>query len=137
MTSYCYNCGHLTPGEPLFCNYCGRSYDLKLCPRLHPNPRSAEICSRCGSRELSTPQPKVPAVWKLLAILIRLGLGLLLTYITLAFLIALAKTPAFQQGFVAFAFLILGLWLVWSKLPEWLQDALRQTVKRRRRRDDD
>jgi RNA polymerase subunit RPABC4/transcription elongation factor Spt4 len=137
MTSYCYNCGHLTPGEPLFCNYCGRSYDLKLCPRLHPNPRGADICSRCGSRELSTPQPKVPVVWKLLAILIRLGLGLLLTYITLAFLIALARTPAFQQAFVAFAFLIIGLWLIWSKLPEWLQDALRRSVKRRRRDDDD
>ena len=40
--NYCYNCGHITPGEPLYCNYCGRSYDLKLCPRHHANPRSAD-----------------------------------------------------------------------------------------------
>jgi hypothetical protein len=76
-------------------------------------------------------------MWKLLAILIRLGIGLLLTYVTLSFLIALARTPIFQQAFVAMAFLLLGLWLVWSKLPEWLQDALRRSVKRRRRDDDD
>lgn len=137
MTQYCYNCGHITPGEALFCNTCGRSYDVKLCPRLHPNPRRADVCSKCGSRELSTPQPKVPAVWKLLAILIRLGLGLFLVWVTLAFFVALARTPEFQRAFVAFAFLILGLWLLWSKLPDWLQDALRNAVKRRGRRDDD
>jgi hypothetical protein len=56
---YCHHCGRLTSGEPMFCQFCGRSYDVKLCPRLHANPRWAEVCSQCGSRELSTPQPKV------------------------------------------------------------------------------
>jgi len=135
--NYCYNCGHITPGSPLYCNYCGRSYDVKLCPRHHPNPRSADVCSQCGSRELSTPQPKVPAMWKLFAILVRLGLGLLLLYVTLSFLIALARTTEFQQAFVAFALLLIALWLVWSKLPDWLQDVLRNIVKRRRRDDGD
>lgn len=135
--NYCYNCGHITPGEPLYCNYCGRSYDLKLCPRHHANPRSADVCSKCGSRELSTPQPKVPAMWKLLAIVIRLGLGLLLFYVTLSFLVALARTTQFQQALVCFALLLIALWLVWSKLPDWLQDALRNLVKRKRRDDAD
>ena len=57
---YCNQCHRITPGEPLFCNFCGRSYDFKLCPHRHPNPRNAEICSQCGSRELSTPHPRVP-----------------------------------------------------------------------------
>lgn len=135
--NYCYNCGHITPGEPLYCNYCGRSYDVKLCPRHHANPRSADVCSKCGSRELSTPQPKVPAMWKLLAILIRLGLGLLLLYVTLSFLIALARTTQFQQALVCFGLLLTGLWLVWSKLPDWLQDILRNLIKRRRGDDAD
>lgn len=135
--NYCYNCGHITPGEPLYCNYCGRSYDVKLCPRHHGNPRSADVCSQCGSRELSTPQPKVPAMWKLLAIIIRLGLGLFLFYVTLSFLVALAKTTQFQQALVAFALLLIALWLVWSKLPDWLQDTLRHIVKRKRRDDGD
>ena len=137
MSSYCYNCGHLTSGEPAFCNYCGRTYDVKLCPRLHPNPRRADVCSKCGSRELSTPQPKVPAMWKLLAIVTRLGLGLLLVYVTLSFLIALLRTPQFERALVCFAVLLIGLWLVWSKLPDWLQDALRRSVKKRRRDSDD
>jgi len=135
--NYCYNCGHITPGNPLYCNYCGRSYDVKLCPRHHPNPRSADVCSQCGSRELSTPQPQVPAMWKLFAILVRLGLGLLLFYVTLSFLVALARTTEFQQAFVAFALLLIALWLVWSKLPDWLQDMLRNLVKRRSRDDGD
>ena len=75
---YCYQCGRMTDGEPLFCNHCGRSYDVKLCPRLHANPRGAEVCARCGSRELSTPQPKIPMIWRLLAIMVRLGIGLVL-----------------------------------------------------------
>jgi hypothetical protein len=135
--NYCYNCGHITPGEPLYCNYCGRSYDVKLCPRHHPNPRSADVCSQCGSRELSTPQPKVPVMWKLLAIIVRLGLGLFLFYVTLSFLVALAKTTEFQQGLVAFALLLIALWLVWSKLPDWIQDILRNFVNRKRRDDGD
>jgi hypothetical protein len=56
---YCYHCGRITTGEPLFCMFCGRTYDVKLCPRLHVNARFADCCSQCGSRELSTPQPKV------------------------------------------------------------------------------
>jgi hypothetical protein len=135
--NYCYNCGHITPGEPAFCNHCGRSYDVKLCPRLHPNPRSAEVCSKCGSRELSTPQPKVPAMWKLLAILVRLGLGLLLFYFSLAFLVALAKTTQVREAAVCIGLLLLGLWFVWSKLPDWLQDIIRSAAKRGRTHDDD
>ena len=132
MTSYCYNCGHVTPGEPMFCNHCGRSYDVKLCPRLHPNPRSAEVCSKCGSRELSTPQPKVPAMWKLLAILLRLFLGLLLFYISLSFLVSLVKTTQVQQALVCVGLLLVALWVLWSKLPDWLQDIIRSAVKGRR-----
>src|SRR2546427_7721468 len=64
---YCYECGCTTAGEPLFCNFCGRSYAAKLCPKLHVNPRLAEACSQCGSRDLSTPQPKVPVRWRILA----------------------------------------------------------------------
>ena len=135
--TYCYQCGHMTAGEPLFCNHCGRSYDVKLCPRMHPNPRSAEVCSKCGSRELSTPQPKVPAMWKLLAILVRLGLGLLLFYITLSFLISLAKTTQVQQAVVCIGLLLVALWILWSKLPDWLQDVIRNAVKRRRTNRDD
>ena len=136
--TYCYQCGHLTAGEPLFCSKCGRTYDVKLCPRLHANPRGAEVCSKCGSRELSTPQPKIPMTLRLLAILVRLALGLLLFYATLSLTIALLRTPQFQQALVAFGILLGGLWWLWSKLPDWFQEAIRSFwMDRKRRHDDD
>jgi len=128
---YCYKCGHMTAGEPLFCNSCGRSYDVKLCPRLHPNPRSAECCSQCGSRELSTPQPKIPMYLRLLAILARLGLGLLLLYATLSLLVTLLQSPEVQKSLVAMGLLLAALWILWSRLPDWFRDAIRSFWKNR------
>ncbi len=133
MPNYCYNCGKMTAntpvGAPAFCQYCGRSYDVKLCPRMHRNPRGAEVCSQCGSRELSTPQPKVPMSWRLLAIVVRLGLGLLLFYASLKLLLALLLTPQFQQLLVLIGLMLSGLWWLYSKLPDWLQEFIRALWK--------
>ena len=134
---YCYQCGKMTAGEPLYCGTCGRTYDVKLCPRSHVNPRGAEVCSKCGSRELSTPQPKVPMSLRLLALLARLGLGLLLFYASLSLVIALLRTREVQQLMVAFGILLCGLWWLWSKLPDWFQEAIRSFWKNRRQNDDD
>ena len=134
---YCYQCGKMTAGEPLYCGTCGRTYDVKLCPRAHVNPRGAEVCSKCGSRELSTPQPKIPMSWRLFALLIRLGLGLLLFYASLCLVVALLRTREVQQALVVFGMLLSGLWWLWSKLPDWFQEALRSFWKNRRRDDDD
>lgn len=134
---YCYQCGKMTAGDPLYCGTCGRTYDVKLCPRAHVNPRGAEVCSKCGSRELSTPQPKVPMSLRLLALLVRLGLGLLLFYASLSLVIALLRTREVQQIVVVFGMLLAGLWWLWSKLPDWFQEAIRSFWKNRRQNDDD
>jgi hypothetical protein len=134
---YCYQCGKMTPGDPLFCHTCGRSYDLKLCPRLHVNPRGVTCCSKCGSRELSTPQPRIPMGLRLLALVLRLALGLLLFYASLSLAIALIRTPEVQQAMVAFGLLLAVLWFLWSKLPDWFQEAIRSFWKKRSERDDD
>ena len=134
---YCYQCGKMTAGEPLYCGTCGRTYDVKLCPRAHVNPRGAEVCSKCGIRELSTPQPKIPMIWRLLALLVRLGLGLLLFYVSLCFLIAVIRTPEAQHFFVAIGMFLAYLWYMFSKLPDWLQEILRSLWKYWSRRNDD
>ena len=134
---YCYQCGKMTAGEALYCSTCGRTYDVRLCPRLHVNPRGAVVCSKCGSRELSTPQPKIPMTLRLLAILARLGLGLLLFYASLSLVIALVRTPEVQRALVALGMLLSVLWWLWSKLPDWFQEILRSFFKSRRQRDDD
>jgi RNA polymerase subunit RPABC4/transcription elongation factor Spt4 len=133
---YCYQCGRMTNGDPMFCNHCGRSYDVKLCPRLHQNPRGAEVCAKCGSRELSTPQPKIPMGWRLLAILVRLGIGLVLFYASLCLVIALLRTPEVQRALVALGVLLSGLWWLWSKLPDWFQELIRALWKRKEDKDE-
>jgi len=52
---YCRNCRKFTAGRPAYCQFCASSYGVKLCPRGHKNPRAANACSECGSKELSTP----------------------------------------------------------------------------------
>jgi hypothetical protein len=134
---FCYQCGKMTAGEPLYCGTCGRTYDVKLCPRSHVNPRGAEVCSTCGSRELSTPQPQIPMSLRLMALLARLGIGLLLFYASLSLLIALIRTPEIQKDLVALGFLLACLWGLWSKLPDWFQEAIRSFWITRRKHDDD
>jgi hypothetical protein len=73
----------------------------------------------------------------LLAILVRLGLGLLLFYASLSLVVALIRTPEVQRALVAFGALLAALWFLWSKLPDWFQEAIRSFWKNRSQRDDD
>lgn len=134
---FCFACGSVTPGEPLYCSKCGCTYDVKLCPKHHANPRGAEVCAKCGSKDFSKPQPRVPVGLKLLALMMRLALGLLLFYATLALFVALARAKEVQQFFVAAGILLAVLWGLWTKLPEWFQEGIREFLTRRRERDDD
>ena len=133
---YCYQCGKMSPGDPLYCSTCGRTYDVKLCPRQHQNPRGVDVCAKCGSRDLSTPQPRVPMSLRLFALIVRLGLGLLLFYASLCLVVALFRSPQVRQFFFAFALLMAVLWGLWSKLPDWFQEAIRSLWLRRRQDDD-
>jgi hypothetical protein len=119
---YCYACGHTTGGEPLFCNSCGCSYNIKLCPKLHVNPRIAEACSQCGSRDLSTPQPRIPVSWRLLAILVQAVSGLFLVYLSVSLLAAFLKDctrhEATPDRLIVGLFVVIVLWGSWSLLPD-------------------
>jgi RNA polymerase subunit RPABC4/transcription elongation factor Spt4 len=131
---YCYHCGRLTSGEPPFCQFCGRSYNVKLCPRQHANPRFADVCSQCGSRELSTPQPKVSPWWKVLEFLLRILFGIVLVYLSLSLLVTLLRSPMVQAGLLALGFLLLVLWALWIMLPEWFRKFVHTRVMRKERK---
>lgn len=130
---YCYECGRMTAGEPLFCNFCGRSYDVKLCPSRHPNPRIAEVCSQCGSRDLSIPQPKVSFWWKIVAWLVRVLLGLFLGCLSLVLLITALLRPEAQQALLGLGILVAILWWMLSQLPNWFRKLVRRSFERKRR----
>jgi hypothetical protein len=132
---YCYECGRTTGSRPLFCNFCGRSYDVKLCPRLHVNPRMAEACSRCGSRNLSLSQPRVPFLWRALAVALLLISGVCLTALSAPFAIEVWKSIAVRGALsgelVAHGLMLAVLWGLWSILPDCLRIVIRRSLKRR------
>ena len=138
--TYCFHCGKYTPGKPLFCSRCGRSYDVRLCPRLHPNPRNAEVCSQCGSREFSEPQPRVPLWRKALAWLFRVTLGSVLALVSLVAILALLaealQQRAVQSGLVGIGILLIGCWFLWTWLPHWLRDMIRKALRRKDHRNE-
>lgn len=131
---YCHNCGKVTTGEPLYCQFCGRTYDVKLCPRMHPNGRNATVCSQCGSRELSMPAPRIPFWLKPLLFLLTLVPGIVLLLLSVIFFIAFLRhlltnpNTLFQMMLVG---LVLGLaWYVWMHLPGFVRKALHRAISK-------
>ena len=61
----CTACFRFHPGQPTFCSYCGRSFDVRICSRGHHNPRGVQFCSECGSADLSTPAPPASLLHRL------------------------------------------------------------------------
>jgi len=133
---YCYECGRITAGEPRYCQFCGRTYDVKLCPRRHENPRFAEVCSQCGSRELSTPQPKVSPVWKVMEFLSRVMVGLLIAYVVLSFVYGMVTTPRTSDALMALGLLICALFVLWTMLPDWFKRLVRRSMGKGGHRED-
>jgi RNA polymerase subunit RPABC4/transcription elongation factor Spt4 len=111
---YCRSCFHLSAGRPTFCPSCGGSYDVKRCPRGHANPRSSQVCGECGSRELSTPQPRRTITNFVGLVLSRVFLGAALLAATfvyaVVFAVALIRDPTQLLGRMVFG---LGFALAW------------------------
>lgn len=130
----CFSCNRITTGEPLFCNHCGRSYDIKLCNRLHPNPRHAEVCSQCGSRELSIPQRRPRWYFRPLALLAAPLPGLILWLGTIAFFLFFLKVLFTDQrlmGLMMSIGLVIGIvWLIYVHLPGGVQKGTRWIARK-------
>ncbi len=109
---------------------------MKLCPRGHRNPRNAEACSLCGSRDFSTPQPRTPFWVPMVEPLVKLVPGAFLAVATVVILIVaiqgLLERPQLILSFF-FLFVALGiLWGIWSQLPAWFRSSIYRLLKRRR-----
>jgi hypothetical protein len=126
---YCHNCHKTTTGEPLFCQFCGFTYNAKLCPAKHINPRWAEVCSQCGSRDLSTPAPRVP-FW--LAPLLLLGsllpgvaLVLALVLVVLAIARELLTDQQVQTQLLVMVLILALAWWLYLQLPHFIKNIFR------------
>ena len=126
---YCPQCHRLTTGDPLYCNHCGSTYDAKLCPARHLNPRNAEVCAQCGSRDLSTPAPRL-RLW-LRPVLFGLSLfpgvllALLLIMVAIGIVSEVLTNGQIQGQLLVVLLLLVLLWWCYIHLPKFIQQALR------------
>ena len=131
---YCYHCDRVTIGEPLFCNFCGRSYDVKFCPKLHVNPRGTFVCSKCGSSELTTPQPRVPFWAKIFLFLLTLVPGLILVLISIGLVAFFVNRFLFSHdmllGLAAIDFVLGVLWWGWTQIPLYFRKTIHRWLQR-------
>jgi hypothetical protein len=122
---YCNNCHHITIGQPLFCNFCGSSYDVKLCPHRHLNPRIAQVCSQCGSHDLSTPAPRASFATVVLMGIVSIFPGIALLLITLLILLGLLQAiltnEQLQLQLLILALLLGVLWYIYIHLPPFIR----------------
>ena len=134
---YCSHCHQLTANDPRFCAHCGRTYDVRLCPRLHVNARVAQVCTECGSRDLSQPQPPISWLRRLLLTGVALVPGALLLGGSVLLLIAFVQavlTNAEVQGRLVGLLIVLGvLWFVYTRLPSPIRHLTGRLTRRRRR----
>src|SRR4051794_8791546 len=137
---YCHNCHKTTTGEPLFCHSCGSTYDAKLCPARHINPRWATVCAQCGSRDLSTPAPRVPLAFRLMLLLGSLAPGLLLILLLVLAASAVIQAVLTNQavtGQMLAAFLVLALvWWLYLQLPHFIQNMFRSLWRKPKKEKD-
>ena len=75
------------------------------------------------------PQPRISLWWKAIAFLAKFFVGLLLVYVSIAFVVSSLQRPE-TQALVGIAILLGVLWGLWSLLPEWLQRVVRWCLRR-------
>lgn len=111
---FCPHCHRLNPGRPVICHYCGRTWQVRLCPRGHENPPDSQFCGICGSADLSETAGPVPFwIW-----LIRIG-----SLIIFILLISSLNPPEFNltdqiiAQVIAITLLWVGINMALSGLP--------------------
>lgn len=129
---YCHECHRLTPGKNPYCGFCGKSFNVRLCPRQHINPRSAQACSQCGSRELSLPQAKVPLLLRPLLFLLTLTPGFVLLALLSGFVVLFVRKlfldPNGLLPLMCIGFVLGLLLLLWMMLPQFLRRFLKKLL---------
>lgn len=137
---YCNNCHRIIPGDPLFCHFCGRSFDVKLCPHRHVNPRIAQVCTECGSRDLSIPAPVMGIIKQSLLFVLSVGPGVLLLLMTIlvvvGFIQVIFTDPAMLFRFLILIFLIGIVWRIYMAFPPPLRTLLKNLWPKRQAKKD-
>lgn len=105
---YCLYCKRINPGEPLYCQYCGKTFEARICSKCHHiNPKEALVCRNCGSSELSDIAGPLP-LW---LVILRIFFWIFIVLLVIGFLVNL---DSFVPLFIVIGLLLIG----YSFLPE-------------------
>ena len=133
---YCSSCHRWFSARPTYCPACGRTWDVKLCPRGHENDANSNnnYCSTCGSPDLSQCSGKER--WFSIMLGFLTGKAGMITIISFAILMLCSIS---KQGFellmsfvLAIGVLIIGVWVAFSMMPSFLKSVLRWLWRRAR-----
>ena len=116
---YCPHCHRLNPGRPIICHFCGRTWYVRLCPRHHINPASAQYCGECGSMDLTeTAGPRPWGIYSL-KIMIVAVLCLVIFLLGRSFLLSLrGEALSLIMRYIVVLILLIGAYMiVLSALP--------------------
>ena len=117
---YCPHCRRLSPGYPVICHYCGRTWYVRLCPRGHENPSNAQFCGACGSTDLSETAGSKPWTIYFLKILIIVVLCIIIISIGKLFLGSIKgeSSPVIFSFIISIVLLIGAYIFALSLLPQ-------------------
>lgn len=120
---FCLYCQRLNPGHPVFCQFCGRSFEFRICRGCrHLNPPEVLACRRCGGRDFSEPAG-LPPLWM---VALKWSCWVLLILL----LVGLVKFLFLNFELVALFVVILGFfYLAYSFLPAPGQVLVKRTLK--------
>ena len=111
---FCPYCRRWNRGKPVLCNYCGRSWYVRLCPRGHENPADAEFCGNCGSADLTDTAGLYPWWLRVPGVLA----GLVPVTLFVLSIIGILSHPEQTLSFmISIAFLISAYVMMLSVLP--------------------
>jgi nitroreductase len=114
---YCPYCHRWNFDRPQLCNYCGRSWYRRLCPRGHENPPDAQFCGTCGSADLTDTAGPKPFLLRS----VRVGFVMLFLLMIIFAMRALPRIlnllPLLASFMIATAFLLVAYRLGLSTLP--------------------
>lgn len=130
---YCTSCRRLSAGTPLFCIGCGRTFRVRLCPRLHQNSRRAEVCAQCGSRDLTEPAARARSTDRIVVLALRVLPVALVVIVPAIAMLAIVRAvlidPELQREVMAMAVLITAATWAWRQLPGAVRSSTRSVVR--------
>jgi len=111
---YCPHCHRLNTGRPQICNYCSRTWHVRLCPARHENPPDAIFCGTCGSADLTETSGPLPLWIGLIKI------GILIIILFMLFSLRHVQFTLNDQAvntIIAILILVTGLHIASSYIP--------------------